>query len=106
MAKKLFETFKKRYLKKKGAWKRANRSGTSTAAVDKAQNAYELYKFFHWYDEFQRPRSVVTNSKAPRNHATLNLEDSINSNSDEEEKEEMEDSPSQNARSNEGFGKK
>ena len=85
MAKKLFETFKKRYLKKKADWKRANRSGTSTATVEKAEKAYGLYKFFHWYDEFQRPRNVVTNSKAPRSR--LNLEDlanSINSSSSEE----------------------
>lgn len=88
MGKKLFETFKKRYLKKKAAWKKANRSGTSTAAVGKAQNAYGLYKFFHWYDDFQRPRSVTTNSNArQRNRRNVNLGDlanSINSSSDEE----------------------
>ena len=39
MAKKLFETFKKRYLKKKADWKRANRSGTSTATVEKTRKS-------------------------------------------------------------------
>ena len=42
MAKKLFETFKKRYLKKKPTGKKGNRSGTSTAVVEKAEKAYEL----------------------------------------------------------------
>ena len=30
--------------------------------VEKAHREYDDYKFFHWYDDFQRPRNSITNS--------------------------------------------
>eukprot|EP00112_Aurelia_sp_Birch-Aquarium-sp1_P009320 Seg2053.12 transcript_id=Seg2053.12/GoldUCD/mRNA.D3Y31 product="hypothetical protein" protein_id=Seg2053.12/GoldUCD/D3Y31 len=61
MAKLCFENFKKRYLKKRNALKKANRSGTSSVAVEKAKNDLEPYKFFSWIDDFLKPRNTKSN---------------------------------------------
>ena len=48
-------------MKKKNAVKKADRSGTSTAAVNKAKSDIEPYLFFSWFDEFTRPRISKSN---------------------------------------------
>lgn len=60
-AKSSFENFKKRYLKKRNALKKTNKSGTSSAVVDKAKKDIEPYKFFSWIDAYLRARSTKTN---------------------------------------------
>ena len=62
------------------------RSGTGTAAVEKAQKAYEEYKFFHWYDEFQQARKVTTNtvSFGSAEQKSQDIKESTDSSSDEE----------------------
>lgn len=86
--KRAFENFKKRYQKKKNAWKKSNRSGTSTSATEKFRNAYNIYKFFHWYDDFQRPRTNITNTKREKligNKTNFkSILEGINSSSDED----------------------
>ena len=61
MAKLCFESFKKRYLKKRNALKKVNRSGTSSVAVDKAKKDLEHYQFFSWIDDFLKPRNTKSN---------------------------------------------
>jgi len=51
-------------MKKKNAVKKADRSGTSTAAVNKAKKDLEPYLFFSWYDDFTRPRISKTNVRS------------------------------------------
>lgn len=62
-AKNAFDNFKKRYMKKKNAVKKADRSGTSSISFNKAKKDLEPYLFFSWYDEFSRPRASKTNIK-------------------------------------------
>ena len=33
---------------------------------EKGQRDYDIYEFFDWYDQFQRPCNVVTNAKRKR----------------------------------------
>ena len=44
----MFENLKKRHSKKKNAWKKANKSGTSAAAVETLEQDFEKYNFFKW----------------------------------------------------------
>ena len=60
-AKHCFDNFKKRYLKKKNALKKVNRSGTSSSVVEKAKKDLDPYLFFSWYDDFTRPRASKAN---------------------------------------------
>ena len=53
----MFENLKKRYSKKKNAWKKANKSGTSAVAVETLEQDFEKYNFFKWYEEFIGPRA-------------------------------------------------
>ena len=57
MTKHCFETFQKRYQKKKNTLKESNRSGTSTAMVEEDQRDY---------DQFQRPSIEIPNAKRKR----------------------------------------
>ena len=34
--------------------------------MEKSQHDYDLYEFFHWYDQFQRPCYLTTNPKRKR----------------------------------------
>lgn len=72
MAKKVFETFKKRFNKKRNNLAGVSRSGTNTASVKRAQDQYDEYKFFHWYNEYQRPRQVTTNSTSKKRKVEKN----------------------------------
>ena len=41
----MFEKLRKKYSKKKNAWKSANKSGTSTGALEKVKREFEKYNF-------------------------------------------------------------
>ena len=43
----MFEKLRKKYSKKKNAWKSANKSGTSTGALDEVKREFEKYSFLH-----------------------------------------------------------
>lgn len=50
-------------MRKKKEFKDANRSGTSTKALEKTEKALEQYKFMQWMDGFIQPRDGRTNLK-------------------------------------------
>ena len=50
-------------MRKKKEFKDANRSGTSTKALEKTEKALEQYKFMQWMDGFIQPRDEHTNLK-------------------------------------------
>lgn len=51
-------------MRKKKDFKEANRSGTSTKALEKTEKALDQYKFFNWMDGFIQPRDGRTNIKS------------------------------------------
>lgn len=59
-----FENVKKRYLKRRNEYKKvANKSGTSTAIVDRANRELQLYSFLFWLDDYLKPRKTKSNVK-------------------------------------------
>ena len=50
-------------MRKKKEFKDANRSSTSTKALEKTEKALEQYKFMQWMDGFIQPRDEHTNLK-------------------------------------------
>ena len=50
-------------MRKKKEFKEANRSSTSTKALEKTEKALEQYKFMQWMDGFIQPRDEHTNLK-------------------------------------------
>ena len=60
-AKNSYEIFKKRYLKKRNLLRKTDKSGTSSASVEKAQRDFNPYQFFSWIDIYLRPRESKTN---------------------------------------------
>jgi hypothetical protein len=51
-------------MRKRKEFKEANRSGTSTKALEKAEKALDQYKFLNWMDGFIQPRDGRTNIKS------------------------------------------
>ena len=58
-----FHNLKKKYMRKKKDYKEANRSGTSTKALEKTEKALDQYTFINWMDGFIQPRDGRTNIK-------------------------------------------
>ena len=61
MAKNCFENIKKRYLKRRNELKKWDKSGTSSAVVDKARRDLDVYSFLFWIDYFLKPRKTKCN---------------------------------------------
>ena len=57
----MFENLKKRYSRKKSAFKKANQSGTSTALVKKAKKSCDECNFLVWLDEHISGRVTLSN---------------------------------------------
>lgn len=66
---------KKKYARKKKEHKDANRSGTSTKALEKAERGLQMYKFMHWMDRFIQPREGRTNIRSNVEKSNSNEED-------------------------------
>ena len=60
-AKRLFGNLKKRYLKRKRAFKSVNVSGTSKRKVTKERKALEEYSFMSWLDKYVSSRESKSN---------------------------------------------
>ena len=50
-------------MQKKKEFRDANRSGTSTNALEKAEKALQQYRFMEWMSSFIQPRDGRTNIK-------------------------------------------
>ena len=50
-------------MRKKKEFRDANRSGTSTNALEKAEKALQQYRFMEWMSSFIQPRDGRTNIK-------------------------------------------
>lgn len=60
-AKQLFENLKKRFSKRRNDLKKAERSGTSTSAVEKAKESMREYSFLVWLIPYIKLRATKTN---------------------------------------------
>lgn len=60
-------------MRKKKEFKDANRSGTSTKALEKTEKALEQYKFMQWMDGFIQPRDGRTNLKTTSERMTKKI---------------------------------
>ena len=56
---------KKRFSKRRNDFKKAQRSGTSTAAVRSAKNNVDEFNFMIWLIQFIKPRSTKSNLSTP-----------------------------------------
>ena len=79
-AKTIFENIKKRYLKRRNALKKADKSGTSSAVVDKAKRELGVYAFLFWLENFVKPRKTKDN-----------IEEEVIENEDDGEDQELEE---------------
>ena len=61
MAKQTFASLKRRYLIKRNLFKKSNKSGGSSAAVEKAKKDLDPYLFLSWIDQYLKPRSTKSN---------------------------------------------
>ena len=57
----MFKNLKNDTEKKKDGWIKANKSVTSSAAVEKLEQDFEKYNLFKWYEEFIRPSASKSN---------------------------------------------
>ena len=62
--------------------------------VEKARRDYYSYTFFHWYNEYQRPRAVIANSarKVTSSNVTRAALEALEDSSEDEKSESVEDS--------------
>ena len=58
-----FNNLKKKFIRKKKEFRDANRSGTSTSALEKAEKALQQYWFVEWITSFIQSRDGRTNIK-------------------------------------------
>ena len=88
----IFENVKKRYLKRRNALKKADKSGTSSAVVDKAKRELGVYAFLFWLENFIKPRKTKDNIEE---EVIENEEDGEDQELDEceEQDEEVEEEP-------------
>ena len=90
-----FDNMKKRYVKKRNDVRKADKTGTSLAEKEKAENAFIPYKFLQWMDPFIATRSSKTNIPSLRQSPSAVItpqpnedeDDPISMNSDDNEDE-------------------
>ena len=58
-----FNNLKKKFMRKKKEFRDANRSDTSTNALEKAEKALQQCRFMEWMSSFIQPRDGRTNIK-------------------------------------------
>ena len=82
-------------MRKKKEFKDANRSSTSTKALEKTEKALEQYKFMQWMDGFIQPRDGhKEDNEKDEGHAPSSVEDNTMDNnrlSPQNTNEEVED---------------
>ena len=82
-------------MRKKKEFKEANRSSTSTKALEKTEKALEQYKFMQWMDGFIQPRDGhKEDNEKDEGHAPSSVEDNTMDNnrlSPQNTNEEVED---------------
>lgn len=78
-------------MRKKNAWKKANKSGTSTKEFEKAEKALHEYHFLNWLDNFLQPRNGRTNLKSKGNSQESTNEDGYDNTGEIEGDSEEED---------------
>ena len=90
-ARQYFDVFKKRYLRKRGSVKKASKSGTSSASVQKAKKDFEPHLFFSWIDpcrvdlKTRTTKSNVSQVRGDRESVTSQMSDRSDLDSEQEE---------------------
>ena len=84
----MFQQSQKEVHAKKKEFRDANRSGTSTKAVEKAEKALQQYQFMEWMSTFIQPRNGRTNLKRER----IDTESTMETKETEEEEDSLEKS--------------
>ena len=75
-------------MRKKKEFRDANRSGTSTNALEKAEKASQQYRFMEWMSSFIQPRDGRTNIKKVsdnKNNTSEPGKDELEKDKDDEE---------------------
>ena len=82
-----FNNLKKKFMRKKKEFRDANRSDTSTNALEKAEKALQQYRFMEWMSSFIQPRDGRTNIKVSdnKNNTSEPGKDELEKDKDDEE---------------------
>ena len=82
-----FNNLKKKFMRKKKEFRDANRSDTSTNALEKAEKALQQCRFMEWMSSFIQPRDGRTNIKVSdnKNNTSEPGKDELEKDKDDEE---------------------